>query len=804
MSIVSGEGRWRPAADAAGERGPVVVDLRSTQSPHFRDRGIARHAKGLALALHRRHENLVGQFLIDADLPPPGDLAPLVGTMTTRPRWPAGPCVLHFVSPYELDYVADRMWPRPGRAASVVVTVHDVVPEVFPEVYLQDPGLRARYRARHSLVRAADHVLTPSASAASDIVARLGVPEKRVTVVGAGCEAHFRPPRDLAAALEAARAAVPGLEERYVVYNGGVEPRKNMERLVEAFACLPEGLRTAWQLVLVCGMKPLEVRHFGHMARQLGMGDRLLLTGFVPDETLVLLYQAAGLVVFPSLYEGYGLPVAEALSCGAPVVASDTSSLVELVPGECRFDPTDVGAMTAALSRALSDPAMRSRMRDRAATFSASWDDVADRAASVYEEVLGRWRRSPPSGRRKKIALVTPWPPARSGVAAYSRSLAGALRRHVDVDVFAEGETGEEHRAEERGAVGAPPVMSAVALADVARLVDYDAVVHCMGNSEYHCQSLSRLLRDGRDAPCTAVLAHDVCLSGVFQHAAARGMLASTFPELVVRAYPGVASDSVPAWIDDGDAARLGILLTRMVVSRVDRFLTTSAFGARLAATDSSDALPDPGVRIASIGFGYAAPSPRRLDDVDPRLVCTFGLLHEVKQPFVLIEALAALADGGSDVHMAMVGPVSDHLAAALRARAEASGVGDRLEVTGRVDDARYRRYLDAAAVAVQLRRSTNGECSAAVADCLAHGIPTVVSDLGSFAELPADAVVHVPVEADGERLAAELASLLADAERRHALARRAHEVAGASSFEAAARRLLDALGLGGASSTGP
>ncbi len=772
-----------------------MVDLRSTQSPHFRNRGIARHARGLALALHRRHGELAGKFLIDPDLPPPGGLAPLVGAMTSGLRRAPGPSLLHFVSPYELDYVADRMWPRAARGASVVVTVHDVVPEVFPEVYLQDPGLRVRYRARHALVRAADHVLTPSASAASDVVARLGIPEDRVTVVGAGCEAHFRPPVDASAALAAVRAAVPGLEERYLVYNGGVEPRKNMERLVEAFAALPRAVRARWQLVLVCRMKPLESGHFRYMARQAGMEDRLLLTGFVPDEVLVLLYQAAGLVVFPSLYEGYGLPVAEALSCGAPVIASESSSLVELVPARFRFDPTDVEAMASAMGRALSDPALRTSMRKWAATFSASWDDVADRVATVYEQVLGRERpfESRRGRHRSRIALVTPWPPAGSGVASYSRALAGELSRHVDVDVFCDGEAGGEHPAQETADPAVPVAGKAAALADVARLVDYDAVVHCLGNSEFHCHSLSRLLEAGRDAPCTAVLAHDVLLTGVFQHAAARGMLGATFSELLLRAYPGIAPDSVPTWIEQGEAARLGILLARSIVPCVDHFLTTSEFGARLALTDAS-ALADAGERVRSVGFGYPEPRERRPGAVESGLVCSFGLLHEVKQPYLLLEALAALVTRGSDARLALVGPVSDDLATALQARAAALGVGERVEITGRVDDDSYRRFLETAAVAVQLRQSTNGECSAAVADCLAHGIATVVSDLGAFAELPADAVVHVPPEIDGQSLADELAVLLADPVRRDGLGRRARQVASASSFAVAARSLLSAL----------
>jgi len=249
----------------------------------------------------------------------------------------------------------------------LVVTVYDLIPELFPEIYLTDPGTRARYRARRELVRAADHVVTLSRSAADDVVAHLGVPEERVSVVGAACSEVFSPAPDPAGALREARALVPGLGAHSVVYNGAVEPRKNIEGLLEAFAHLPEQLRHSRQLVLVCRLGAPERHHLEVRAEQLGIAGALLLTGQVADDALVALYRSCELVVFPSLYEGYGLPVVEAMACGAPVVASGTSSLVELVPPEATFDPArhggDGGEHRASTHRRAAAPAAAGLVR---------------------------------------------------------------------------------------------------------------------------------------------------------------------------------------------------------------------------------------------------------------------------------------------------------------------------------------------------------------------------------------------------------------------------------------------------------
>src|SRR5439155_15211124 len=249
--------------------------------------------------------------------------------------------------------------------------------------YLEDPGLRRRYKARQQLIRAADHVLAISQSTADDIVDRWQIEASRVTPIGGGVAPWFQPPTSRAEALDTARDAVAGLEARFVLFNAGMDDRKNIDRLLVAFSQLPEAVRDQYQLVIACAITPSQQNHYEVKARQLGTHHRLLFTGYVQDATLVLLHQSTELFVFPSVYEGYGLPVAEAMACGAPTIGSAASSVGELLEPAATFDPRDIPSIAAAIERALTDPAHRAWLERQSTRPAPTWAVVADRTVEV-------------------------------------------------------------------------------------------------------------------------------------------------------------------------------------------------------------------------------------------------------------------------------------------------------------------------------------------------------------------------------------------------------------------------------------
>ncbi|MCU4187333.1 glycosyltransferase [Acidiferrimicrobium sp. IK] len=779
-----------PEAGAGpGGLGAVTVDLQAAQSAGYRDRGVARYALDFTTSLVERHPDLLEQVVLDPDLPPVGVEHLMAQARVTRSgSWSPGADggIFHVLSPFELAVGVRRLWPRrvSQRQMATVVTVYDLIPELFPDIYLRDEGLRRRYRARRELIRVADHVMTLSRSAADDVIDHLGVPESRVTVVGAATGAAFRRPASKDAARAALSGLVAGIEPGFIVYNGAVEPRKNMEALLEAYAQLPARLRAEHQLVLVCKLAPLERNHFEVRAAQLGVAGQVVLTGYLPDATLVALYQTTDLAVFPSLYEGYGLPVAEAIACGAPAIASGNSSLVELVAPEATFDPSSPAAIAAAVHAGLSDHGLRARLLAWSDRPQPTWAGVADRAAEVYRGLLPpagarpvrRWRRRP------SLALVTPWPPSLTGVASYSRRLVDALRAYCDVDVYTDGDPVEDT---ERGGVFDP---AGIALRDLTT-GGYDSVIVALGNSEFHANAL-RILRTS-PIPVVAQV-HDVRLANLWLHSAARGAVPEGFEQAVADHYPGLSNVVRDGRIPSDVAAREGIFMLSEIVARSERTLVTSEFAADVARLDCRS---EDREKVAVWPYAYPPAVGRAAGGVDPDLVCTFGLVNEAKRPDLLVSALALLLPRRPHLRLAFVGPAGADQRQAIAALAEQLGVSDRVVVTGEVADDDYEQWLRRAAVAAQLRRYTNGECSGAVADCLCHGVPTVVSALGPQSELAAvTAQLPAGAGAGAADLAELLESTLADPAGRESLGDRGRRWAAERSFDWAARQLFALL----------
>ncbi|HWD73346.1 MAG TPA: glycosyltransferase family 1 protein, partial [Actinomycetota bacterium] len=310
----------------------------------------------------------------------------------------SGASIYHVIAPFELETSLDRIWP-PSMAAArlrLVVTLHDLIPRVFPDHYHADPGLRRRYLAREELIRAADRVLSVSEATKQEAVRQLGIDAGRIRVIGAGISEAFRRPASRDEAFARASEAIAGLERGFLLYVGGIDYRKNVEGLLRAYALLPGDLRARHQLVVAFRMSPEQRSLVVGLARRLGILDRLCLPGYVDDPSLIAAYQATDLFVFPSLYEGYGLPVVEAMACGAPVVASGTSAIAELTMPEGSFDPTDPAAISAAIQRALTDPAIAEALRRASDRPPPTWEQAAGKAAEVYRELVTLRRRCGP------------------------------------------------------------------------------------------------------------------------------------------------------------------------------------------------------------------------------------------------------------------------------------------------------------------------------------------------------------------------------------------------------------------------
>lgn len=773
--------------------GAVITDIQGLQSTSYRDRGIARYTFELVDAVRRRDPSVYAALVLNPDLAAPTFIEPLIASRLLRfsDEVDLGDAaVWHVTSPYELTVAPERLVPRRAQEAGlrIVVTVHDLIPERMASHYLADAGIRARYRARHELVRSADRVLAVSQTTADDVVDLLGIDPSRVAVTGEGVSDAFTPAHGDERGAAAARAAgvVEGLGARFVLYTGGVDERKNLDRLLEAWARVPSALRSDRKLAVVCRLVPSARHHYDVMAERLGISGSLVLTGYVSDEVLRDLYRGCELMVFPSTYEGYGLPVAEAWACGAPVIGSSTTAVAELLSPSARFEPTDVGAMRDAIVRALTDEAHRAELFAWSAQPPPSWSVAADATLDVYREEAHRGRRA--ARRRRgarrgllRVGFATPLPPALTGVADFSFHFLGQLREHCDVDAL----------YERPGDDGAPEGVAAYPARHLRQIEaargGYDRVVYSLGNSEFHTAALAQLRRRPG-----VVLAHDVRLSDLFFYGAHQD---EAVPEGLHGVIRDAYGDTVPDALGrDGpvaptDVARYGTYLARAVAPYAEPLVVMSTYAAGLARADLGPRLSS---RLVQLPFAVRPAPEGARDDSGPPIVVSFGVVNRVKRPDVVVRAFAIVARSHADARLVFVGPVSVRDRADVEAVARDEGLETRVEVAGDFEQREYDQWLLRATLAVQLRAFSNGESSGAIGDSLSAGTPTIAAAVGPSRDLPDDVVVKVASDVTPEALAPAIDALLSDRNRRDELGRRGAAWAAANGHAQLARLLYE------------
>jgi glycosyltransferase involved in cell wall biosynthesis len=375
---------------------PVTVYLDVSAAVNQRA-GLARYARSLAQALvaDYGHSHDFGLFYNRPGPDgPPADL-PSLPTRTVPLGYKPWRMAVLLGQRLRLGY--DRLVPKaqvlhatehlllPLREARTVLTVHDLIYHLFP-AYHKRLNYWYLNAAMPLFVRRADQIITISQSTKRDLVRVYSVPEDRVTVVYEAASPGFQPATPQAVAAVKARNSLP---DRYILALGTIEPRKNLIRLVDALRLLRQR-DPSLSLVIVGSAGWLYQDFFQHVEK-LDDPRAVLLSGFVPDEDLPAVITGASVYVLASLYEGFGLPILEAMACGTPVVCSNTSSLPELGGKAARyFDPMDTQAMAAAIESIMSDDEMREHMRgqglEQVAKFS--WHRAARETVAVYEKLL--------------------------------------------------------------------------------------------------------------------------------------------------------------------------------------------------------------------------------------------------------------------------------------------------------------------------------------------------------------------------------------------------------------------------------
>mgnify|MGYP005832136239 CR=1 FL=1 len=298
----------------------------------------------------------------------------------------------HLFPNIALFHATDNLLPCLKKTHSVL-TVHDLAFRFYPETFT---SLNRWFQllTMGTFLARAHAVIALSQNTKRDVMQLYGIDESKITVVYGGVNPRFQP----ASTSEVERVRTRyHLPERDILFVGSIEPRKNLKSLLAAFSAVKQQREVIDPVKLViAGKKGWLYADFFQQLRTSGLDGEVILPGFIADEDLPALYSAADVFVFPSWYEGFGLPVLEAMACGAPVICSNVSSLPEVV-GEAALmvAPDDIRGLSQAISRTLTDAALRQELIGRGLRQAAqfTWEKAAQQTLMIYEEVAARGGR---------------------------------------------------------------------------------------------------------------------------------------------------------------------------------------------------------------------------------------------------------------------------------------------------------------------------------------------------------------------------------------------------------------------------
>ncbi|MCX7625211.1 MAG: glycosyltransferase [Candidatus Sumerlaeaceae bacterium] len=649
----------------------------------------------------------------------------------------------HVTSPLMNDIVIPASAPCP-----VVATLLDAIPAVMHERRRPILGAQEwkRYWQRVRTLRTWQAFAAISQTTADDCVRLFCLCEDRVHTTYVPVEQ-----RPLAAwpveRIDATLAAY-GLKRGYVLSIMGYHPRKNFEALFLSYARIPSSLRQRAPLVIVCALRHEEKEELLAIARKYRCEGSVVLPGFVPDDDFPAVLAGAAVLIFPSRYEGFGLPVAEAMAAGVPVVASNTSSLPEVV-GEAGIlcNPDDHRAFTAAILRLVAN-------EDEAKLFKAmgfmqvakfSPERFVQRLLKCYDAAVSASRSVvavSTSPECIRVAVFSPLSPKLSGIADFTEQLMLNFSDRVVLSCFIDDFEPSNPLVRQR-----VEILPHWVFDRLHKERPYDVILYELGNNLLHAYSLPYLER----YPGIVDL-HDFSILGLFQY------LARDYgwvPEAVrwikresVQEANGVATEDDIERLDP-----LKVPLTRWLLNHHRVTVVHSKWLADHLAPQTLEGES----RITYIPLGVdlgmvRAPRPPREElrrkyhlTSHAFVVACVGVMNRLKRLPQVIAAFREFNLMCPESYLVFVGPADRLVLREVMQLAAKYRIKNRLRLLGHRPLPELYEVLDVADVVVNLRYPTMGESSATLVAALAMGKPALVTPLGQYLEFPDDVCLKVP-----------------------------------------------------------
>ena|GEM_PF-6755743 len=652
--------------------------------------------------------------------------------------------------------------------------IYDFIPMIFREFYLPNPEASRNYLHRLQLIRTCDCLLSLSEHTKKDAVGLLGISPFKVTNISGGVDPFFS---DTNFVSQNPDFSSIGIKGDYILYIGAEDYRKNICGLIKAFAMLAPAVRRNLQLVVACDLSKeseLSVRRCAHVNR---LSDAFVFTGYISDDILKKLYLNAKLFVFPSLYEGLGLPIWEAVSCKAPVLAGNNSSQPEVLgTDDALFDAGSPQSIADKMEYALNNPdwLKELQIRQNRHMENFTWERSAQIAYAAIEANYADFCKENHGMAikivsRPRIAWFTPLPPQETGIANCNAGLLPHLTQDFDITLVIDG----DYPVKDDSLNVNFPILSTAEFETRYHVGAYDQCVYHIGNSPFHMYMFPFIEKYGG-----AMVLHEIAMNYL------AGFLESRITDhnridILARQQALFPADS-----EEYADARTTAFLHYMLNLSDGVFVHSKHAQAMLQKLAPAHSCP---VIISELGTSFPIlPTElekkqlrKKLHIEENKFICSaLGGIHRVKGVEDILNTLCQLLSLANDMIFIFVGAFAeenkDWFTALL---SKASRIGIDVRTTGYVNDKLFIDYIKISDFALSLRTFSRGESSAVILNLLSHGIPTIVYDNGYFSEIDDNAVLKVPLS-DTEALKKQIERLIANEDLRKTTSRHARDFA--------------------------
>lgn len=686
--------------------------------------------------------------------------------------------IVHLHSIFEgLDGKADTLYSTNSmNNLKTAITLYDLIPLIFKDIYLVDKNVKKWYFNKLHLIYEADLLLAISDATKEDAINILGIPQNKVVnISGAIDNEKFYKMDKIEIEKNSSILNKYSITQPFIMYTGGIDFRKNIEASIKAYTKIEKQLFEKYQYVIVCKITKEQQEEFNIIIKDLKIPkNKVIFTNFVTDQELNFLYNKSDLFIFPSIYEGFGLPVLEAMTCGTAVIGSNVSSVPEIIGREdCMFNPSNIDEISQTINNILNNQNLKTQLENyfynRAKEFS--WNKSANTTIEAYQEILNEDSKII---KKLKVAFFTPLPNKRSGISDYSLELLPFLSKYMDIDIYID----DDYQVDDDYLNYNFNIYSYKVFE--SKKDEYETLIYQFGNSEFHKYMYDIALKNSG-----IIVLHDFFLSGLVNYIAHT----TNNPEFFFDNLKYSHGNKGQQYINDIKSYKLDVAQTikdlpinKKIIDSAKAIIVHSDYTKTLFKKYYED-----DYNIHKINQLIKTPSRKTINNKkkykeilnlnnDDIIISAFGHISESKQYDFILEALCkANLFKNNNIKLVFVGNfVSDIYKTKIENIIKKYNVANDIITTGFASNEQYRHYLLASDIGINLRTDSRGETSRALLMNMAYGLPTIINDYASFSEIPDETACKVKLNSS-EDFILKLRSLIEEKNKREAIGKNAY-----------------------------